>query len=434
MQQTLFYIPHFLFEGWLLAIWLVVGAIALAISLRNHGFQKETLNTLGLVVAFALVIHFILPNVEAEIPDPSDPEGERTIKLGLAVRGYGLMFLLGAIAGVGIAWYRGLQMRLNGDRILELAFYMFIAGIFGARLFYVIQYRDEFREAGRWQWGEILDMTEGGLVVYGSVIGGLLAAFVYTRRHQLPMLATADVIAPGMVLGLALGRIGCLMNGCCYGGNCEWPVAVRFPAGSAPYMRQYEMGALFGVRWHADPSLEDRFTWMKVDEVKPESFAAEQGLAVGDRIALPAINSEYLRRAHTDERFDGETFIEVEGRETPIFFRLSELPMRSNPVHPTQIYSAVNAALMCLFLWTFYPFRRNDGEVIGAMLVLYSIARFALESVRVDEGAQFGTGLSISQLVSIAMLAIGLSIIIWARATNAGLALPITKQGSKAAV
>lgn len=424
MQQTLFYLPHFLFEGWLLLIWLVCGAIALGLSYRKHGFQKETQNTMIVVLIGALVIYFVLPYVEAEIPDPSDPTHERTIKLGLAVRGYGLMFLLGAIAGVGLAWYRGVQMGVNGDRILELAFFMFVAGIVGARLFYVIQYRDQFVVDGRLQWGEILNMTQGGLVVFGSVIGGLLAAVVYTQWHRLPMLAIADVIAPGMVLGLALGRIGCLMNGCCYGGDCDWPVAVRFPAGSPPYMRQYEMGELIGVRWHVDAKPEDRFTWMKLDEVQPDSFAANHGLAVGDRITFPGVNSEYLRRAHADERFDGESIIEVDGRSSPILFHLSELPRRSNPVHPTQIYSAVNAALMCFLLWTLYPFRRNDGEVIGAMLVLYSIARFALEGVRVDEGSQFGTGLSISQLVSIATLVLGLAIIAWARGRQTGKALP----------
>ena len=83
----------------------------------------------------------------------------------------------------------------------------------------------------------------------------------------------------------------------------------------------------------------------------------------------------------------------------------TELPARSRPVHPTQVYSAVNAALMSWLLWSFYPYRRRDGEVTALMLTLYPIARYLLEIIRIDESPVFGTGLSISQNISIVIFA-----------------------------
>jgi phosphatidylglycerol:prolipoprotein diacylglycerol transferase len=79
-------------------------------------------------------------------------------------------------------------------------------------------------------------------------------------------------------------------------------------------------------------------------------------------------------------------------------------------VHPTQLYSSVNAALLAWLLWSFYPFRRRDGEVVALMLLLYPIARFLLEVIRVDESAVFGTGLSISQNISLVVLVAGIAL------------------------
>jgi phosphatidylglycerol:prolipoprotein diacylglycerol transferase len=84
---------------------------------------------------------------------------------------------------------------------------------------------------------------------------------------------------------------------------------------------------------------------------------------------------------------------------------------RSAPLHPTQIYSAIDAGLLALLLWFFYPFRRTDGEVIALMLTLHPISRLLLEVVRIDEPGVYGTGLTISQIVGLLMLAC--AILLW---------------------
>src|SRR5690606_35601826 len=122
--------------------------------------------------------------------------------MGLPIRGYGVMMLMGVLAGVGLAAQRARRMGVNPEAIYSLAFYMFVGGIVGARGFYVVQKWDEFgSESLDATIGNIVKFTEGGLVVYGSLIGGLLAAMLFCSRKRLPMLAIADLIAPSLVVG-----------------------------------------------------------------------------------------------------------------------------------------------------------------------------------------------------------------------------------------
>ena len=313
---------------------------------------------------------------------------------------------------------------------------MFLAGIVGARLFYVIQKWEEFHaDNPRELLMKITNAANGGLVVYGSVIGGLLAAFLFLRRHKLPALAIADLIAPSMVLGLALGRLGCLMNGCCYGGACDLPWAVSFPQFSSPYQEdpsppyydQLTSGWLHGVR--IEPNAED---WPYVTAVVPGSPAAEALNAPTDeagRLTTPwrviAINGRVVQGSPGDEEAPGRTpmddarlLLTASGPGLHLItehgeagWTIGEIPQASRPVHPTQIYSSINAFLLCLLVLAVYPYRRRDGEVMALLLVLYGITRFLLEMIRTDEGAIFGTGLTISQNVS--LLIIVFAVVAW---------------------
>ena len=93
------------------------------------------------------------------------------------------------------------------------------------------------------------------------------------------------------------------------------------------------------------------------------------------------------------------------------------------PLHPTQIYSSINAGFLAWLLWSWYPTRRRDGEVVLLLLTIYPVSRFLLEIIRTDEAAIFGTGLSISQNMSLGMLAVAaLGWIMWFR-SNKPLAL-----------
>jgi phosphatidylglycerol:prolipoprotein diacylglycerol transferase len=237
------------------------------------------------------------------------------------------------------------------------------------------------------------------------------------------------LIAPSLVAGLALGRIGCLLNGCCYGGVSQQPWAVTFPQGSLPYDEQVRSGRLYGFRMVEveTPGKKERQTEggsVTVTWVAPNSAAARMGLAVGDQIVrLRKYNVQNVQLAHDElsKAIQGQAPLEILTRSGKMI-RLPAVGVssRSLPVHPTQLYSAIHAGLLSWFLWSYYPFRRRDGEVFALLITIYPVARFLLEIIRIDESSVFGTGLSISQNISLVLLAGAVSLWIYLLRKPAG--------------
>jgi phosphatidylglycerol:prolipoprotein diacylglycerol transferase len=318
------------------------------------------------------------------------------------------MLMLATIIAVGLAAYRAWQVGIDPEAIYSLAFVMFIAGILGARLFYIVQYWQHFvafDSAGRVNWpatlGAMVQLTEGGLVVYGSVLAGLPAGFWYCRKRGLPILAVGDIIAPSMVVGLALGRIGCFLNGCCFGGVCpDASYGLTFPAGSPPYLQQEEAG------WQSGIWLTEKNGQVVVDYMAPESAAANSGLNIGDAIAgISGAKVASLRQAR-ERLAAARTSLEIETADGRIIRLLNpQPPARSVPIHATQLYAAIDAALLAAVLWFYFPYRRKDGEVFALLVTIHPISRFLLEMIRSDEPGQFGTVLTISQWLSLAIFA-----------------------------
>lgn len=376
--------------GVLLAVWLIGGGIATVYVGRQTNWSKETWGYLPGIIIGAIAI-VAIPRLFSE---------------GLPIRGYGVTVLIGSIVGIWMAVYRARQVGLNPDVLISLAFSLFICGIVGARLFFVIEYWETRFDKGDW-WQSLMEVfkyTEGGLVFYGSIIGGAIAYFVFTRRHQLPALAMADLIVPSVMAGLAFGRIGCLLNGCCYGGETDHPWGVTFPELSIPYVDQVAEGRFLGFQIGPTSEEDARPRVVEVIEGTP---AAEAGISAdmqlthvnGTRIQdTKALGQELAMAASV-----GKT-VSLRNAAGARFTLDTELPSRSLPVHPTQIYSSINAGLLAWFLWSFYPFRRKDGQVAALLLTMYPISRFLLEWIRIDEPEVFGTQFSISQNISIVLL------------------------------
>jgi phosphatidylglycerol:prolipoprotein diacylglycerol transferase len=266
-------------------------------------------------------------------------------------------------------------------------------------------------------------VTQGGLVVYGSLIGGAAAGMWFIRKHGLPMLAMMDLLAPSFMLGLAIGRIGCLLNGCCHGGVCDSPLGISFPAGSPPYVQQRSLGELHG--FHIRERRETKS--IVVDAVQPGSSAAAAGLTPG--MVIAAINGQPVASFENAKQLLAKSSptVHLQTLAGQITIDAGYFPARSRPVQPTQIYSSINAALICLLLWSYHPFRRRDGEVAALMLVLYPITRFLLEIVRTDEPGQFGTGLSISQLISLGAIWLAVALWVYIMRQPRGSALPASR-------
>ena len=331
----------------------------------------------GLVAAAIL---FLLPNVEVMGVDPDNPLGPRVIR-GLAVRGYGVCMLLAIVTGMGIVIWRCKKIGFPVDPIFSLAFCMVIAGVVGARLFYVVQKHEQF-------FGPEIplsdslklafNMTGGGLVVYGSLFGASIAAFAFFWWSKLPVWKTADLMAPGMAIGLAIGRIGCLMNGCCWGGVCQANLpSIQFPAGASPYVQHLTDGGLLGLK--TTPTIDnENYNSREVSSVAP-GIGQSLGIEKGDKIAIEIIDPEKMRYLKTwRPEMQNEVSINVAVQNDTVSIDavpLSELPDWSLPVHPTQIYSSINAFLLSLLLWIYWHHRRSDGEVFALMLILYPIGQ-----------------------------------------------------------
>ena len=373
-------VPLFGF-GVLLAIWAIAGAaVAPYVHRKNHPLAEIAGYLPGWLLGGAalVLVAKLFPN-------------------GLPIRGYGVMVLLGSLSAMAMVLYRARQVGLDPEVIISMAFGVFISGIIGARLFYVIEYWDARIAKDDWQSTivEMFKFTEGGLVFYGSVIGGAVAFVLLSRKNKLPVLAFADVVAPSLMVGLAFGRIGCLLNGCCYGGQTDHPWGVTFPRDSIPYMEQISQGSAHGLRIGQQSPESQRPAILSVE---PGSAAEEAGVKAGE--VIRKINGEIA----SDMSVIQKQLFESLAEERPLPLTLAwgetfEIPGdpadRSRPIHPTQLYSTINAALLAWLLWSFYPYRQRDGQVIGLLLAIYPVSRFLLEIIRVDESAVFGTGLSL---------------------------------------
>ena len=148
----------------------------------------------------------------------------------LAIHWYGVMVALAFLAGLWAASRRGLRDGIAAEKTVDLGPWLIVGAIIGARTLYVISYWDEFFKGKPIE--EVFMVWKGGLVYYGGLMGAALACVLYARRKRLALWKVADMLAPSIALGYVFGRIGCLLNGCCYGRACHLPWGIRFPEGN----------------------------------------------------------------------------------------------------------------------------------------------------------------------------------------------------------
>jgi phosphatidylglycerol:prolipoprotein diacylglycerol transferase len=144
---------------------------------------------------------------------------------------YGVLVALGFLAGLGITLRLARRSGLPPDKITNLAVYCAIAGIVGAKLFmFLFDLGDYVRDPGQIF---TLETLQAAGVFHGGFIAAFLVAILYLRRQHLPAFPTMDALAPGVVLGQAIGRLGCFAAGCCWGKECDLPWGVRFRSDAA---------------------------------------------------------------------------------------------------------------------------------------------------------------------------------------------------------
>lgn len=131
----------------------------------------------------------------------------------LTIYTYGLFTALAVFAAFAVCVGRAERFGFERGVIADLLFFIFISGVIGARLFFVLQHWDDYRTRPL----DLFYLREGGLVWYGGFITAVVAGAVYARWRRWPVALLLEYLTPAMPLVHAIGRIGCFMNGCCGG-------------------------------------------------------------------------------------------------------------------------------------------------------------------------------------------------------------------------
>ena len=326
----------------------------------------------------------------------------------LPLYGYGLLLFLAFLTcnwlGQRLCRKQGIDPRF----IPDLMIWLFVAGIAGGRLVFVVHYWDNFAEDRL----QIFKLWDGGLVLYGALFGGALGYFAYDffvlQKAGVSKWKMLDVVAPSIALGVALGRIGCLCTGCCFGNvACPDCPAIHFPYGAPAYKtmaRQRAVQTSFGFL------LAER--GMQVVAVEPGSNAETAGLKPGD--VLIEVNDVRVRSLEDVAALPPPYKFGVfrEGRTVT----LTPFAPTSIGLHPTQIYETISMGLLLFFLLSYFPYRSREGELMVYLMLGYGVHRFLNEMLRTDTDP-VAFGLTLSQNISVGILIGGaiLGVLVWRR-------------------
>jgi phosphatidylglycerol:prolipoprotein diacylglycerol transferase len=296
---------------------------------------------------------------------------------------FGAMAVLGFIVAMLVARRMCRRVGLDPEVISSGALYSLVIGMVGARTFFVIHYVDQFRG----DLAGVFAIWRGGLEFLGGAIPGIIFMLVYLRLRKLPVRRYFDLMAVALMLGLSFGRIGCFLNGCCFGRPAELPWAVRFPYRSYPYLSQI----------NADPKRHRAHAYLE----------------------LP--RAEYLSFTDGDGRWYPKPLAELTPHQR---YEVTEGKYRCLPVHPTQLYAWASALLISAVLYGFWckSHREPDPEAPGSRFwrpglttalafTLYGVTRPILESIRDDNPFEFAH-LTISQIGGILLFAVGVVLLV----------------------
>jgi phosphatidylglycerol:prolipoprotein diacylglycerol transferase len=161
----------------------------------------------------------------------------------LTIRWYGVMAAVGFLLAALFLNLNRKRANMDENQASALLFLAIISGVVGSRVFYVIQYWSQFRD----NFSEVFRIDHGGLVFYGGFFLAIAAMIIYCRAKKLDLVRVLDVFSPALAIGHAMGRIGCFLNGCCYGSTTGSWFGVHYPEGSAPALK-YSGAALHPVQ------------------------------------------------------------------------------------------------------------------------------------------------------------------------------------------
>lgn len=366
----------------------------------------------------------------------------------ITIKSYGFCLMVGFLSAVWLGMRRCERTRVDPDVFLDLALLCLIFGVGGSRLFYVIHYWPTKFASAPSPLLAAIDITKGGLEFLGGFVGAVLAIIVYSLRKKISLRFYLDTLAPSTMWGLAFGRLGCYLNGCCFGALCVAPGvaqstspvehprhawAVEFPFGSPAHLRQWEnrkvtvpadLIATDFRSYHPMLLSSLTLTMSEKDRKAPRRAYAdakkayEFAVAQGDNEASVAALGKTMKRAQDRKKARDMEMYEVllaqqypsrtAPRRPTSITELQTIAGRyhSAPVHPAQLYSAIHAMILAVLLSGLFYARKRHGVVAAALLLCYPLPRILLEMIRSDNPHDVG-GFTVSQFVSLALFAAG---------------------------
>jgi phosphatidylglycerol---prolipoprotein diacylglyceryl transferase len=231
---------------------------------------------------------------------------------------------------------------------------------------------------------DALAVWSGGLEFLGGVVMAVCVMILYCILKKLPALKFLDILAPTVMLGLAFGRIGCLLNGCCFGQPSSLPWAIRFPTLNTHITQEGPVSRYsIPYQYQLDPD-EQRSDLPLMDDVLPADYYTFFYFKYDQR----KNNTEYITKDEftpEDQKqcrmTDPKPLSELTNDQIEAL-KNNEYPMHT--IHPAQIYSSLNALFLCLLLNFLFRFYKFPGQIIASMLILYGLSRFLLEMVRCE--------------------------------------------------
>ena len=266
---------------------------------------------------------------------------------------YRVFLLLGLLSGFLLARWRAPSVGIERRHIDNIALLIAVTGVAGGRFFSRLFYYPTPLTF----WQALKVWEDGGLVFYGGVVFGIATVLTYAAVRRVKLLPLLDVLAPSLALGLAFGRIGCFLVGCCWGDIC----------GNPPHLQ------------HLGPDTRQQIQ------------------------TLPALCSENFPLA---VRFPPNTGAYEQHEALGLISHNAE---RSLPVHPVQLYEAALAFALCAFLHRAFRRRQADGQIALLFGINYGLIRFSLELFRADSQPSYWGHFTVSQCISLTFISFCIS-------------------------
>ena len=188
----------------------------------------------------------------------------------ITIYSYGVLLAAAYLAGLWLAVRRARAAGIDGNRIMDLLIWVIIAALVGAKALLFIVDFEHFTSS----WEEFTTLLRSGGVFYGGLIAAILVTIYQLRKHRLALWPSADLFAPGIALGYMVGRLGCLMAGCCYGKPTEvaWAITFTDPAAN------FNVGTPLNIALHPTQLYESAaglvlLVAMLLIEKRPGAFA-----------------------------------------------------------------------------------------------------------------------------------------------------------------